>query len=135
MLNKNEQNLINKIDQILTFESNLFKGRSLYHRFNENRISFGDESQIVNMGYSRWASEPENEVEEILYYDIDSSIMKQIFALVPENEGELSKWKETKVREDNQGFVKQWDNNYGDFIRLQFTDHSLYIVILYSGQY
>jgi len=103
-------------------------GANLYQQTHESHLSMGDESGIHNWVYSKdhlssWLES--NPDKEDMVDAIDKILSRHIMDLIPEGFYTIS----------NDGLVKLLINDNNDIVKIQFTDHSLYIMIQYSGQY
>lgn len=96
-------------------------GRQLYSLLSTSHINTGDEAELTTMIWTRNQPESTPELDQL-----DSDICNEITKITLENEFQIT---------ESTGLFTQWKTEYNDWIRLQITDHSIYLIIMNSGQY
>lgn len=124
------ENFINQIKSIIR-ESKNVNDTSLYCLLAHSSISNGDESSITFYSWTRNRPYPSS-TEELDGFtrtddDQDTALFQKLMEL-----------KDPNLRpetNEKHPFAQNYYGTCGDFMRLQFTDDSIILTIIYSGQY
>lgn len=123
----NFQHLIDTIYQL-----HLPTGQSLFQQISHSEINLNDESSIHQFIFTEAIPYSESDpLQEFLQESINT-----IHSFIPENTNpdfpNYNHYHKTDIQYDG---ITQFDSKCGDYIRIQTTDHHLYITYFQSGQY
>lgn len=117
---------INQIAQFIaqTIKDNpLPNGNSIYYLVSQFHYQGADESSMTQLIYKNidnFDKFPED------YSNADQSIIATLSNM------NIDHYTKTETA---TAFADQWTSAYHDYIRIQLTDHTLYVTIFESGQY
>ena len=98
-------------------------GHSIYWMTNDSILNMGDESELRTI---IWTTNEDGTNHE-LQNELEAKILENF----------LTYYREEKKYQlfFYTGQTIQYQSQYGDFARIQFTDHTLYLIEFNSGQY
>lgn len=120
--------------QTLITDNALQSGQSIYWKHSEFSNDLGDESGIHYLAYTSNRPYKPSEEQEQEYETKEELICSSIINLDITQFEPYTDY--TKIEMPTEtAFISHWGNRYGDYIRIQISDHSIHITQFFSGQY
>lgn len=105
-------------------------GQNIYILIHESFLNKGDESDFGIKIFEVWNQDSMTENDMDIQRQLDEDIQNIIKTTLLETQF-FDNYKITQ----NEGYAMTLENNYGDWIKLQWTDSCFYFITLSSGQY
>lgn len=106
------------------------------HSFSQSfESNQGDESSIQILILKQWVTESDYQDEDDFYEQIGNQETDILNLIEIDKQFEFTQAGLNWVITQDTGLIKEFKSDNGDSIKIQSTDATIYITILFSGQY